>query len=433
MSARFVRFVLVASAAIIVSACGDSGSSASSSPSNANGRPPPPANGPNVVAMVADGGPVDASGTPQGTINQAYVTVTVCVPGTTTCQNIDHVWVDTGSVGLRLFASSFTAQLPQSMQGSPASPVANCIQFVSSSYMWGAVRMADVKLTGESASNVPIQVVNDTGVPSTAPSTCGTTGGITQVGGTTGLGANGLLGVGVFQQDCGPACQNNASPPPLYYTCPGGTCQAVNVATTQQLQNVAGLFATDNNGVLMWMPELTGDVAATASGWLVFGINTQSNNALGSAVVFAANPGTGFIQTQTTYGDMTEPASYVDSGTNFWQFNSALTQCPAGGNDVGFYCQSPAKALSATMLPYNTPTNTASFTYNFSVGDVSKLSGNAIDNVGGPSVSPCGSGANPPCVFAWGLPFFYGRNVFFGLENKTINGNLGPFIAASTP
>src|SRR5271154_3674844 len=28
-----------------------------------------------------------------------YISVTICVPGTTTCQTIDHIDVDTGSVG----------------------------------------------------------------------------------------------------------------------------------------------------------------------------------------------------------------------------------------------------------------------------------------------------------------------------------------------
>ncbi|HEY4038914.1 MAG TPA: DUF3443 family protein, partial [Burkholderiaceae bacterium] len=114
---RAFRLALLTSAAVIVASCGGSGSN-SSSPAPAPGPPS------NVAAMVVDGGPRDSSGAPQGTINQAYVTVTICVPGTATCQNVDHVWVDTGSVGLRLFASSFTAQLPTQTQS--GNVVANC-------------------------------------------------------------------------------------------------------------------------------------------------------------------------------------------------------------------------------------------------------------------------------------------------------------------
>jgi hypothetical protein len=419
---RSFRLALLTSAAVVVASCGGSDSSVSSSA-------PAPAPS-NVAAMVVDGG----SGV-NGTINQAYVTVTVCVPGTATCQNIDHVWVDTGSVGLRLFASSFTSQLPAQSQNSNV--VANCIQFVSMSYMWGAMRTADVKIAGLTASSMPIQVVGDSAVTSTAPTMCSNGG--TAITAVAGLGANGLLGIAGFQQDCGSGCQNTSpAPEPWYYTCPSGTCSAVNVTTGLQNQNVDGLFPTDNNGVLVQMQGLASGSASTATGSLIFGIGTRANNGLGSAVVFPVNAVTGDLQTSTTYGPMSQPASYVDSGTNFWQFDDpTITQCPNPGNDVGFYCPATTVTRSATMLPATAPANATNFTYSFSVADISTLTGNALNNVGGPSSigpmeTPCNN-TTIPCTFAWGLPFFYGRNVFFAIEGKTINGNTGPFVAASTP
>jgi hypothetical protein len=416
---RAFRLALLTSAAAVVSACGG-GSSSSSSPA------PAPAAA-NVAAMTVDGGPV-VNNMPIGTINQAYVTITVCVPGTSTCQNIDHVWVDTGSAGLRLITSAFTSQLPASTQS--GNPVANCVQFVSS-YSWGAVRTADVKISGESAASVPIQVIGDSTVPATAPTSC--SNGTSALNTAAQLGANGLLGVGVFLQDCGPGCQPpNAAPPGFYYTCPAGTCSPVNVATSAQLQNVVGLFGpvngvSDNNGVLLQLPSLPATGMATASGSLIFGIGTRSNNALGSAVVFAVSP-SGFIQTTTTYGDMSEPASFIDSGSNGWFFNdSSITDCT--GTSIGFFCPASTLSRSATMLPYNTPLNTTSHTYSFSIANAQSLVGNAFNNVGG-SQGPCSSAG---CTFDWGLPFFYGRSVFTALENTTISGNTGPFFAATTP
>ena len=41
--------------------------------------------------------------------NILYATVTVCVPGTNQCQTVDHVQVDTGSVGLRIMASKLSS------------------------------------------------------------------------------------------------------------------------------------------------------------------------------------------------------------------------------------------------------------------------------------------------------------------------------------
>ncbi len=407
------RLALLTSAAVAVSSCG--GGSSSSSPA------PAPAAA-NVAQLVVDGGP-----TVGGTINQAYVTITVCVPGTSTCQDIDHVWVDTGSSGLRLIASSFTASLPTSKDGS-GNVIANCAQFVSS-YSWGAVRTADVKIAGKSASSVPIQVIADSAVPATAPGSCATGSPLTM---TSQLGANGLLGIGVFQQDCGPGCASSAVPA-FYYTCPGGTCGSVTMATNLQLQNVVGLFTTDNNGSLIQLPALTASGAATATGSLIFGINTQTNNQMGTGVVaFAADPGLtvgsnpGDIKTTTTYGDMSEPASYIDSGSNGYFFNnSSITACT--GANTGFFCPSSPVMLSATMLPYNS--STPSFTYSFTIVHVATFTGNAANNIGGPG----GSCTGIPCTFDWGLPFFYGRSVFTALEGTTIAGNTGPFFAASTP
>jgi hypothetical protein len=54
----------------------------------------------------SDGGPSGDA------INTLYTTVTICVPGTTTCQTIDNIQVDTGSYGLRVLASVLTLSLP---------------------------------------------------------------------------------------------------------------------------------------------------------------------------------------------------------------------------------------------------------------------------------------------------------------------------------
>ncbi|MDE3106455.1 MAG: DUF3443 family protein, partial [Acidobacteriota bacterium] len=54
----------------------------------------------NRVPLVVDQGVGSA-----GASNQSYITVNVCAPGTASCQTIDHVLVDTVSVGLRLLAS----------------------------------------------------------------------------------------------------------------------------------------------------------------------------------------------------------------------------------------------------------------------------------------------------------------------------------------
>jgi hypothetical protein len=143
-----------------LSGCGGGGSGAN----------PPLA--PNSVPLIVDLGPI-VGGVPVGALNQAFVTVTVCTPGSTTaCQTIDHIWVDTGSTGLRLVVSTLgNLSLPAVTDTGAANgnPLAECNQFVSS-YTWGAIRAADVGIGGELARAIPIQVIGDAAFPSVPPS-----------------------------------------------------------------------------------------------------------------------------------------------------------------------------------------------------------------------------------------------------------------------
>src|SRR5208283_3664600 len=97
-----------------------------------------------------------------------YTTVTVCRPGTTVCQTIDHIEVDTGSVGLRIISSVLdpTLMLPQQMATS-GNPLIECYQYADG-YNWGPVATADVQIGGELASAVPIQIAGATSVSAPA-------------------------------------------------------------------------------------------------------------------------------------------------------------------------------------------------------------------------------------------------------------------------
>ena len=125
----------------------------------------------NVVSVVVDGGPTAASSPNRNTL---YTTVTVCVPGSTTqCQTIDHIQVDTGSYGLRILAPVLTLALPIAV-ASNGNSLLECTQFVDG-YSWGPVATADVQVSGETASSVPVQVIGDPSY-SAVPDACASTG-----------------------------------------------------------------------------------------------------------------------------------------------------------------------------------------------------------------------------------------------------------------
>jgi hypothetical protein len=396
-SPRIFSILAVLLAFAFSTACGGGSSSStnkSSTPTQVIAAP-----GPNVASISVDGGP-----TGQYT-DASFTSVTVCIPGTTTCQTIDGLLVDTGSSGLRILSSALTITLPSQMSGS--NPVVECFPFVSG-YTWGPVQTADVEIASEKASAVPVQVLSDTDF--TVPSACQATGASSDT--LSSLGANGIIGVGLFAQDCGSYCeqvQTAVGNLNLYYECSStSTCQPVGQSLAQQVPNPVSLFATDNNGVIIELPTVAAGGASTVSGALVFGIGTESNNALGTATIYTVD-GNGNFTTTSYAGQPSPPSGFIDSGSNGYFFPSTtITQCAANSGAEGFYCPSATENLSAT----NEGVNGASGTVNFSIANALTLFNNgdsAYSELGGTF-----SGA-----FDWGLPFFFGHNVYTGIQSTT--------------
>jgi len=152
---RAWRVGLCAALCLPVLSCGGgaggSGGSTSSGGSTGGTTPTPS----NVVSVIVDVGPTST----QPDVNTLFTTVTVCIPGTTTCQTIDHIQVDTGSYGLRILAPVLTLSLPI-QQASNGDSLVECTEFVAA-YSWGPVALADVQIAGETASSVPVQVIGD--------------------------------------------------------------------------------------------------------------------------------------------------------------------------------------------------------------------------------------------------------------------------------
>jgi hypothetical protein len=180
-AAAFAALLVVAS----LEGCGGGGGS--SGTSNAAGSTPqttPASPGTNASSTAASNAP--AATVPQSTIpnvqpitvtstptqarNMLTTSVTVCAPNTSNCVTIDNVQVDTGSQGLRVLAT----HLPASLALPAVSTAANTNRVrgecgVFAGYTWGAVRTADVRMAGQLAPGIAIQVIGDPSVP-TVPS-----------------------------------------------------------------------------------------------------------------------------------------------------------------------------------------------------------------------------------------------------------------------
>lgn len=386
--------------ALALSACGGSGS---------GGGGLAPATGSNVAPLIVDAGPSGLS------VNLPYVTVTVCAPGTSSCQAIDHILVDTGSSGLRLVASALTgATLPQ-IQTAAGDPMYECMQFADG-YSWGSVRSADVQVADGTASAIPVQFIGDPAAP-TIPADC--PNGSPPENTVEALGANGVLGVAVFIEDCGPACVTTANPNNMgaYYGCPATGCVNSVVALANQVQNPVYRFATNNNGVAIELPAIGSAGQTSTRGSLILGIDTQSNNQLGTAAVLTLDAAGAF---KTTYKGQTLNFSFIDSGSNANFFNDSTL--PVCTKNTGFYCPTIRQSLSAT----NQGQNGASSTVAFDVVNADTLTGANLTF----SVLPNVAGTNPlSSSFDWGLPFFYGRRIYVGFEGRNASAGNGPFFA----
>jgi hypothetical protein len=423
-------FVLIFLAgALLIAGCGGSSTVNSTSTTTPSGTGSSTSN---VMAISVNGGPTANQMVGGGIYpNGAFASATICAPGSTTnCVTVGGLLVDTGSTGLRVLSSAVSSLNLPAVNASSGSAAYDCVSFVDSSYMWGPVESADVTLGGETASKLPIHVISTS---ANVPSSC-SNGSTVNADTLATLGANGILGVGSEATDCfyagGSACSPTsglASPPyPAYYTCSGTTCSPAFIATSSQVANPVVLFPKDNNGVIVELPAVSGS-QASVSGSLVFGIGTESNNQLPStATIFTL---TCDVFTTTfdgkTYGvtnpsTCAGPGSFIDSGSNglFFPNAASIPVCPSqtpAGDLSSFYCPASSDSLTATQLG----ASSTSKSVNFNVQNAETLfTTTSTENDAAFSGL---AGLNPSGVgFDWGLPFFYGINLYTSIDGQSM-------------
>ncbi|MEM5435543.1 DUF3443 domain-containing protein [Paraburkholderia diazotrophica] len=430
---RFLALGFLVGALIGLPGCGGGGGNSGSSDTAGNASPttsaspgsgasgaptasaPASASAPIVTvpqSTIPNVQPVVVTSTPMQTRNMLTTSVTVCAPGTSNCVTIDNVQVDTGSQGLRILASQLPASLalpavPATTPSGTTNGVSGECGVFGTGYTWGAVRTADVRMAGQLAPSLSIQLIADPSVP-TVPSDCAASGLPMMT--PTALRVNGILGVGLFSADCGGGCVASALPR-WYYACDmTGYCASSTQPLDQQVTNPISRFALDNNGVVIDLPTVGPGGEATIYGSMIFGIGTQANNTLGSATVLKANTTTGYVTTSLNGQPYSQ--SFIDSGSNGLFFPSTtLTRCGV------WWCPTSTQSLSATL----TGVNGATASPDFSIANAQSLfatNNYAFNNLGGPSNA-----------FDWGLPFFFGRRIYTAIESRLTSAGNGPYYA----
>jgi hypothetical protein len=377
----------------LLTACGG-GDDDSNGPSSAAG---------NVVAVSVGASTVCRA------INQLCAAVTVCQPGTSNCQTIPDVLVDIGAVGLRIFASVLTVPLTQTVDAQGRA-VGECTFFADGGTTWGPVQVADVVLGGAPAVRVPIQVIQATfGGQTSSRNPCNDDVDTSP----QDASFNGILGIGLFRHDCGLVCAGNSNNT-LYFSCAASSCNGVAVPLTDQLQNPVWLLPSGNNGVVLALPSVPDGGTPSVSGSLILGIATDANNTPPAGIPVLTTDDNGFLT--TVYNGRTFSQSIIDSGSNGLFFPDPSLQ-PCASPLESFYCPPAAVNLSGTLIGTNGRQNVVPF----QIANTQSLvqTGNAaFSNLGGEFT-----------IFDWGLPFFFGRTVFVGIEGQSSSLGTGPYFA----
>jgi hypothetical protein len=383
---------------MVLAGCGGSGGGSGSPGLSVEG---PPVAGNNVLTISVNGSLCSDNPTYP---NEPCVSVTICAPGTTNCQTINDILLDTASYGLRIFNQAIMVPLTQVTSGSGL--LAECVNYGDGSSTWGPVQMASVILGNEPAVQIPIQVVNQN---FGSPSTLCTSKNSTPDTSPFEAKRNGILGVGLFVQDTGQyfSCSGSAS---------GSPCTSATAANANVSNPVAAL-PVDNNGVIVQLPSVPAGGAGSASGSLIIGIGTQTNNTVPSGVTaYGADQRAEIL---TTFNGI-QYAGFIDTGSNGFFFpNPSATQFPACTENLGWYCPPTVMNLSATNTGASgSPSGIVSFL----IGNADSLfstSNQVFGEVGGSAVNS----------FDWGLPFFFGRSVYIGINGTSSSLGTGPYWA----
>jgi Protein of unknown function (DUF3443) len=162
-------------------------------------------------------------------------------------------------------------------------------------------------------------------------------------------------------------------------------------------------------------------------GSLIFGIDTQTDNASGTQTVLTVDDNAELLM---MFNTQTLANSFIDSGSNGIYFaDSSIVTCTAPPSDptspiVNFYCPASTLTLPLTIQGMNgTMTNNLTFAVGNAITMLDNTDFDAYPQLAG--TLPAGNVG----TFDYGLPFFYGRRVAVAVQGATTTVGTGPYIA----
>jgi hypothetical protein len=182
------------------------------------------------------------------------------------------------------------------------------------------------------------------------------------------------------------------------------------------------------------LPIVAAGGAASVTGSIVLGIGTQVNN-LPSGVTTYTLDQIGEFTTNfnnATYADVptgSYSGSVIDTGSNGLFFPAPSTSspdagllpiCNSGAGNSYWFCPTSTTSFSAIITGSSgSPSNSVAF----QIGNYNSLTSSSSINVFSDI------GGNVSGEFDWGLPFYFGKNVFIGFDGLTSSLGTGPYFA----
>ena len=394
---------------IILSACNSGSGSNTSNSTNPVPTPLPTPTSPNLMISVSQN---NGSSNICGNLNIPCVTVTICSPtDSKSCQTVDNILIDSGSVGLRVFNTalgSLASDLPY--ETSNDEDIGDCVGYGDYSANWGPVVTAAISLGGQTTTqNVPMQIINASFVDKGTACLTSLGGGYKLATSPSQSGYNGILGVAPLVHD---TVTN-------YFTCTSSQCtESMSLESSLLVSNpIAYLSESYESGITFQFPAIGANGASNVTGYAIFGVGSNNENTFESGVNIYPISINGncrlFICMQTLLSGTSTHYGFLDTGSNFLYFDDI--QIPKDSSS--FYTPSSTITLSPNNLSISGVIAT-----NLNIANADNLLSNnnsAFDNIG----------ANLSSYLDYGLPFFYGKTVYICFDGMTCNGTPGPYWA----
>ncbi|MGZ3691978.1 MAG: DUF3443 family protein [Pseudobdellovibrio sp.] len=332
--------------------------------------------------------------------NVPFTSVKICESGTQKCKTVDKLKVDTGSVGLRIYKQALDGLNLQTRHDGTGD-ISVCQKMGGGTRYWGPVATADVRLGDQTAKSVNFQIVDKDFHPNT--SYCDTY--------FREDGRNGIIGLGL-------AVNSNGK---TYFSCKKDKCEKIEAKSEFETKNPILNLPEDNNGYVVSTPEVPQDGLKNLTGKIIFGINTKSDNSVKLSNVCKARSD-GFFKLK--YGEKSYWTLF-DTGTNAYNLPAETNKAPFCKNSKVYLC----------------PPSPVKYDVELQDGEKAKcasLSVSVVANVNGPESTKkswvvqglsevWGKGVSHS--FILGIPFFFGKDIYFVLGGKSSSVGEGPLVA----